>query len=136
SAKRSAFWNGARSSARNPCACATGNRASRLVGGENVGSRPIASSLGQESRSWADAIASLGLFSSVAGPYARQFTDIVVHRGADGLRRRLLVLVFHASRCCRRGQFTVPFCACRLVHRLACLERDLWPGVGEHTGDG
>jgi len=43
SAKRSAFWNGARSSARNPCACATGNRASRLVGGENVGSRPIAS---------------------------------------------------------------------------------------------
>ena len=45
-------------------------------------------------------------------PCARQSTDIVVHRGLDGLPRRLLVLVFHPGRRCRRGQFTVPFCAC------------------------
>ena len=54
----------------------------------------------------------------------------VVHRRADGLRRRLLVLVFHPGRRRRRGQFAVPFCARRLVRRLACPERDLWPGVG------
>ena len=51
----------------------------------------------------------------------------VDHRGADGLLRRLLVLVLHPGRCRGRGQFAVPHGPGRPVRRLASGERHPGP---------
>ena len=69
-------------------------------------------------------------------PHARDSAATVVPRRPDGLRRRLLVLVLHSGRCRRRGQFTVPHCPRRPVHRFACRERDAGPGLGVPAGGG
>ena len=63
-------------------------------------------------------------YPTPATPAPAILRDAVVHRRADGLPRRLLVLVLHPGRRRRRGQFAVPLCARRPVHRLACRERD------------
>ena len=50
----------------------------------------------------------------------------VVRRRADGLCRRLLVLVLHPRRCRRRRQLAVPHRARRPVHPVASRERARW----------
>ena len=60
-------------------------------------------------------------YPTPATPAPVVLAALVVHRRADGLPRRLLVLVFHPRRCCRRRQFTVSLRASGLVHPDARL---------------
>ena len=58
-------------------------------------------------------------YPTPATPTPALLAASVVHRRADGLPRRLLVLVLHPRRRRRRRQFTVPLRARRPVHRFA-----------------
>ncbi len=62
--------------------------------------------------------------------HAAMAPGALVYRRADGLPRRLLVLVLHPRRRRRRGQFAVPLRARRYFRRVARAQRDLRPALG------